>query len=148
MSLKDNLTAAMKTAMREKAKDRLTTLRMALAAIKQVEIDDRTTLDDTAITSLLSKLVKQRKDAAAQYEEGGRPELAEKEKFEMTVLQEFLPTLMGAAEVEAAVQAAITETGASSPKDMRKVMGILKAQLAGKADLSDVSQCVKAQLTS
>lgn len=148
MSLKDDLTAAMKTAMREKAKDRLTTLRMALAAIKQVEIDDQTTMDDAAITSLLTKLVKQRKDAATQYEEGGRPELAEKEKFEMTVLQEFLPTLMDKADVEKAVQAVITETGASSPKDMGKVMGILKTQLAGKADLSDVSQCVKAQLTS
>lgn len=146
MSLKDDLNAAMKTAMREKAKDRLTTIRMALAAIKQVEIDDRVTLDDETIINLLTKLVKQRKDAATQYEDGGRPELAEKEKFEMGVLQEFLPTLMDKAEVEAAVKAAIAETGASSPKDMGKVMGILKAQLAGKADLSDVSQCVKAQL--
>jgi uncharacterized protein YqeY len=148
MSLKDDLTAAMKTAMREKAKDRLTTLRMALAAIKQVEIDDQTTLDDEAITALLSKLVKQRKDAAKQYDEGDRPELAEKERFEMEVLKEFLPTLMDSEAITAAAQAAIAETGASSPKDMGKVMGILKAQLAGKADLSEVSQCVKNLLTA
>jgi len=146
MSLKDDLTAAMKTAMREKAKERLTTLRMALAAIKQIEIDEQTTLDDEAITNVLSKLVKQRKDAATQYEEGGRPELAEKEKQEMVVLKEFLPTLMDQAAIEMAAKAAIEQTGANSPKDMGKVMGILKAQLAGKADLSEVSQCVKALL--
>jgi uncharacterized protein YqeY len=146
MSLKDDLTAAMKTAMREKAKERLTTLRMALAAIKQIEIDEQTTLDDEAITNVLSKLVKQRKDAATQYEEGGRPELAEKEKQEMVVLKEFLPTLMDQAAIEMAAKAAIEQTGANSPKDMGKVMGILKTQLAGKADLSEVSQCVKALL--
>ncbi|MEJ2669351.1 MAG: GatB/YqeY domain-containing protein [Gammaproteobacteria bacterium] len=147
MSLKDALNTAMKTAMREKQKSRLTTIRMALAAIKQVEIDEQTTLDDAAISTLLTKLVKQRKDAAALYESGDRPELAEQERAEMAVLQEFLPTLMDKTEIEAIVKRVITETGAHSAKDMGKIMGVLKPQLSGKADLSEVSQCVKALLT-
>ena len=147
MSLKETLNAAMKTAMREKQKDRLTTIRLALAAIKQVEIDERITVDDAGIIGILTKLVKQRKDAAEQFDAGGRPELAEKERAESVVLQEFMPQQMSRADIEVHVKQAIEQTGAQSAKDMGKVMSVLKPALTGKADLSEVSQCVKALLS-
>lgn len=146
MSIKDDLTTAMKAAMKQKEKEKLTTLRMALAAIKQVQIDKQIELNDTDTTELLTKLVKQRKDAALQFEQGGRPELAAKELREIKVLQVFLPEGFSEEAIAEMIRAAIESTGAESAKDMGKVMGVLKPQLTGRADLSQVSQQVKARL--
>ena len=117
-----------------------------LAAVKQREVDERITLDDAAVISVVEKLTKQRKDSAAQYEAAGRMDLAEAEKFEITVLAAYLPEKMGADELAAAVDAAIAETGAKAPSDMGKLMAALKPRLAGKADMAEVSKLVKARL--
>jgi len=148
MPLKEELTQAMKTAMREKQKLRLGTIRMALAAIKQVEIDDKKTLDDGEIIKILTKLIKQRKESAKQYTEAQRNDLAEQELSEITVLEDFMPQMLDQAAIEQAVRKAVEESGASSVKDTGKVMGLLKAELAGKADMGLVSQCVKAALSA
>ncbi|AKE51386.1 GatB/YqeY domain-containing protein [Kangiella geojedonensis] len=145
--LHDRLKEAMKDAMRAKQKERLTTIRLALSAIKQVEVDTRETLDDTAILAILDKLVKQRRDSIKQYEDAGRQELADIEKAEIDVLQEFLPQPLTDEEINALIEDAVAKTGAESMKDMGKVMGMLKPQLQGRADMGAVSGKIKARLS-
>jgi uncharacterized protein YqeY len=146
MSLKDQITEDMKSAMRAKETARLGTIRLLLAAIKQREVDDRIVLDDAAIISTVEKMIKQRKDSISQFEKAGRDDLVAVESAEMLILQAYLPAQMSDAEVEAAVAAAVASTGAAGPQDMGKVIGALKAQLAGKADMGKVSGLVKAAL--
>ena len=151
MSLKDQITEDMKTAMRAKDSERLLTVRTLLAAMKQKEVDERVVLDDVAIVAIIDKLVKQRKDSIAAFESGNRQDLADKEKAEMLVLQGYLPQRMTAEETTAAVQAIVAELGAElgravGPGDMGKVMGVVKSRLAGKADMGQVSAAVKAAL--
>ena len=146
MSLKDQITEDMKIAMRAKDSERLGTIRLLLAACKQKEVDERVVLDDAAVIAIVDKLVKQRKDSIAAFEQAQRQDLADKEKSEMAVLQTYLPQRMSAEEVSAAVQAIVAELGAKGPGDMGKVMGAVKAQLAGKADMGQVSAAVKAAL--
>lgn len=145
-SLKDRIQDDMKTAMKARDSERLNAIRLLMAAIKQREVDERITLDDAAVVTVVDKLIKQRRDSITQYEQAGREELAAAERAEIDVLSPYLPAQMSAEDVAAAVQAAIAQTGASSPADMGKVMGILKPQLAGKTDLAAVSQLVKAAL--
>ncbi len=146
MALKDQITDDMKTAMRAKDGERLGTIRLLLAALKQKEVDERITLDDAAVVAVVDKLIKQRKDSVAAYAQAGRQDLADKEGAEIAVLQAYLPQRMSAAEVTAAVQAIVASVGATGPGDMGKVMGAAKAQLAGKADMGEVSAAVKAAL--
>ena len=146
MTLKARITEDMKTAMKAKEAARLSAIRLLLAAIKQKEVDERIELDDTAVGAVIEKLVKQRKDSVTQYEAAGRTELADAEKFEITVLAAYLPEKMSAEEVAAAVAAAVAETGAKGPADMGKLMGVLKPRLAGKADMAEVSKQVKVAL--
>ncbi len=146
MSLKDQITEDMKTAMRAKEMERLGTIRLLQAAIKQKEVDERITLDDAGVVAIVDKLIKQRKDSIAAFEGAGRQDLADKEKAEMAVLQVYLPARLSAAEVAAEVQAIVAELGASGPGDMGKVMGAVKTRLAGKADMGQVSAAVKAAL--
>ncbi|MHB1403323.1 MAG: GatB/YqeY domain-containing protein [Thiobacillus sp.] len=148
MSLKARVTDDMKTAMRAKETVRLGTIRLLLAAIKQKEIDERIELDDAAVSSIVEKLIKQRKDSISQFQAAGRDDLVAVEQAELAVLQAYLPEQLSAAEVEAAVAAAIAESGASSAKDMGKVMGLLKPRLAGRADMGQVSALIKARLAS
>ncbi len=148
MSLKDQITEDMKTAMRAKDSERLGTIRLLQAAMKQKEVDERITLDDVAVVAIVDKLIKQRKDSIAAFEGAGRQDLADKEKAEMTVLQAYLPARMSEAEVTAAVQAIVAEVGAKGPGDMGKVMGVVKTRLAGKADMGQVSAAVKAALST
>ena len=146
MSLKDQITEDMKTAMRAKDSERLGTIRLLQAAMKQKEVDERITLDDAGVVAIVDKLIKQRKDSIAAFEGAGRQDLADKEKTEMAVLQVYLPARLSAEEVAAEVQAIVAELGAKGPGDMGKVMGAVKAQLAGKADMGLVSAAVKAAL--
>jgi uncharacterized protein YqeY len=146
MSLKDQITEDMKSAMRAKETARLGTIRLLLAAIKQREVDDRVVLDDAAIISTIEKMIKQRKDSISQFEKAGRDDLVAVESAEMIILQAYLPAQMSDAEVQAAVAAAVASTGAAGPQDMGKVIGVLKGQLAGKADMGKVSGLVKAAL--
>jgi len=146
MSLKTRITEDMKTAMKARESARLSAIRLLLAAIKQKEVDERSELDDAAILAVIEKLTKQRKDSATQYEAAGRQELADAEKFEITVLAAYLPEKMSAADTAAAVAAAIAETGAKGPADMGKLMAILKSRLAGKANMAEVSRLAKAAL--
>ncbi|WP_353427129.1 GatB/YqeY domain-containing protein [Polynucleobacter sp. MWH-UH19D] len=146
MSLKDQITEDMKSAMRAKETARLGTIRLLLAAIKQREVDDRIVLDDAAVIATVEKMIKQRKDSISQFEKAGRDDLVAVESAEMTILQAYLPAQMSDAEVQAAVAAAVAATGAAGPQDMGKVIGALKAQLAGKADMGKVSGLVKAAL--
>ena len=146
ISLKDRITEDMKSAMKARESERLSAIRLLLAAIKQREVDERITLDDAGVMVVLDKLIKQRRDSISQYEQAGRDDLAAAERAEIDVLTPYLPALLSADEVAAAVKAAIVQTGAASPADMGKVMGLLKPQLAGKTDLSAVSQQVKAAL--
>jgi len=146
MSLKLRITEDMKTAMRAKDTVRLGTIRLLLAAIKQKEIDERIELDDTAVSSIVEKLIKQRKDSISQFQAAGRDDLVAVEQAELVVLQAYLPEHLSAAEVEAAVVAAIAESGATSAKDMGKVMGLVKPKLAGRADMGQVSALIKARL--
>jgi uncharacterized protein YqeY len=148
MSLKDQITEDMKTAMRAKDSERLLTVRTLMAAMKQKEVDERVVLDDVAIVAIIDKLVKQRKDSIAAFESGNRQDLADKEKAEMLVLQGYLPQRMSAEETTAAVQAIVAELGAKGPGDMGKVMGVVKTRLAGKADMGQVSAAVKAALAA
>ncbi|HPR46328.1 MAG TPA: GatB/YqeY domain-containing protein, partial [Ottowia sp.] len=134
MSLKDRITDDMKTAMRAKDSERLGTIRLLQAAIKQKEVDERITLDDAAVIGVIDKMVKQRKDSIAAFEQGGRADLAAKEAAELTVLQAYLPQRLSADEIAAEVKAIVAELGAKGPGDMGKVMGAVKARLAGKAD--------------
>jgi len=146
MSLKDQITEDMKTAMRAKDMERLGTIRLLQAAMKQKEVDERITLDDAAVVAIVDKLIKQRKDSIAAFEGAGRQDLADKEKAEMAVLQVYLPARLSAEEVAAEVQAIVAELGAKGPGDMGKVMGAVKTRLAGKADMGQVSAAVKAAL--
>ncbi|MES2050941.1 MAG: GatB/YqeY domain-containing protein, partial [Pseudomonadota bacterium] len=135
MSLKDQITEDMKTAMRAKDSERLGTIRLLLAALKQKEVDERVVLDDTAVIAIVDKLIKQRKDSIEAFQKAERKDLADKEASELAVLQAYLPARLSAEEVTAAVKAIVTELGASGPGDMGKVMGAVKAKLAGKADM-------------
>jgi len=146
MSLKDQITEDMKTAMRAKDAPRLLTIRGLMAAMKQREVDERITLDDAAIVGIIDKLVKQRKDSIAQFTAGNRPDLVEKESAELAVLEGYLPQRMGADAITAEVSAIVAELGAAGPGDMGKVMAAVKARLAGKADMAQVSAAVKQAL--
>ncbi|BBU29107.1 aspartyl-tRNA amidotransferase subunit B [Burkholderia sp. THE68] len=146
MSLKDQINDDMKTAMRAKETERLGTIRLLLAGIKQREVDDRVTLDDAGITAVIDKMIKQRKDSISQFEAAGRTDLADKEKAELVVLAAYMPEQLSAEAIAAEVQAAVAATGAAGPQDMGKVMGVLKPKLAGKADMTAVSAQVKAAL--
>lgn len=146
MSLKDQITDDMKAAMRAKDSERLSTIRLLTAAIKQKEVDERVELDDAAVVAVLDKMVKQRKDSITAFEQGGRADLAAKEAAELAVLQAYLPQRLSADEVAAEVRAMVAELGASGPGDMGKVMGVVKTRLAGKADMGQVSAAVKAAL--
>ncbi len=148
MSLKLRITDDMKAAMRAKETARLGTIRLLLAAIKQKEVDERIELDDAAVSSIVEKLIKQRKDSISQFQAAGRDDLVAAEQAELVVLQAYLPEQLSAAEVEAAVVAAIAESGAASAKDMGKVMGLLKPRLAGRADMGQVSALIKTRLSS
>ena len=148
MSLKTQLTEDMKTAMRAKDQVSLSTIRLINAAIKQFEVDERTEADDAKVISILTKMVKQRKDSAKIYTEAGRQDLADKENAEIEILNRYLPQMMSAEEIKTVVEAAIAETGASGMADMGKVMGVLKTRLAGKADMGDVNKVLKAALTA
>lgn len=146
MSLKQRLTDDMKTAMKAGDKDSLGVVRLMLAAIKQREVDERVELDDAQVLAVLEKMVKQRKDSVTQFEAASREDLAAIERAEIVVIQRYLPEKMGEAEVQAAIDAAIAETGASGPADMGKLMGVLKPKLAGQADMGQVSALVKKSL--
>jgi uncharacterized protein YqeY len=146
MTLKDRITEDMKVAMRAKDAARLSTIRLLLAAIKQREVDERITLDDTQVVGVLDKLVKQRKDSIAAFAQAGRTDLVDKETAEMAVLEAYLPQRLTAEQVSAEVAELVAELGAAGPGDMGKVMGAAKARLAGKADMGMVSAAVKAAL--
>ena len=146
MSLRDRITEDMKAAMRAKDSARLGTIRLLQAALKQKEVDERITLDDAAIVAIIDKLIKQRRDSVAAFQQAGRQDLVDQESAEITVLQAYLPARLSAEEIEAAVRAIVAETGAAGPADMGKVMGAAKQRLTGKADMAAVSQAVKKAL--
>lgn len=147
MSLRQQITDDMKTAMRAKDAARLSAIRLLLAAMKQREVDERIELSDADVIAIIEKMNKQRRDSISQYEAAGRQDLADVEKFEMSVLTAYMPQQLGDAEVMAAVVEAIAAVGAVGPQDMGKVMGLLKPKLAGLADMSRVSVLIKAQLS-
>lgn len=146
MSLKQQLTDDMKAAMKGGEKDRLGVIRLVNAAIKQREVDERIVLDDAQVLAVLEKMLKQRKDSVTQYEGAGREDLAGIERYEIGVIQTYLPAQLSAAEVEAIVVKAIADSGAASAKDMGKVVGLIKPQVAGRADMGQISQLVKQKL--
>ncbi len=146
MTLKEQITEDMKTAMRAKDSERLGTIRLLLAACKQKEVDERVVLDDVAVIAIIDKLIKQRKDSITAFTQANRMDLADKESAELKVLEAYLPQRMGADEVKAAVAAIVAELNAKGPSDMGKVMGAVKTKLAGKADMGQVSAAVKAAL--
>ena len=146
MSLKDQITEDMKTAMRAKDSERLGTIRLLLSACKQKEVDERIVLDDVAVIAIVDKLIKQRKDSITAFTQAARMDLADKEAAELKVLETYLPARLSAEEVAAEVKAIVAGLGASGPGDMGKVMGAVKARLAGKADMGQVSAAVKAAL--
>ncbi len=146
MSLKDQITEDMKTAMRAKDSERLGTIRLLLSACKQKEVDERIVLDDVAVIAIVDKLIKQRKDSITAFTQAARMDLADKEAAELKVLEAYLPARLSAEEVAAEVKAIVAGLGASGPGDMGKVMGAVKARLAGKADMGQVSAAVKAAL--
>ena len=147
MSLKEQITEDMKSAMRAKEAQKLGTIRLLTAAIKQKEVDERVEMTDTLVLAIIEKMLKQRKDSITQFEAGGRQDLADIEKAEVAVLSAYMPAGLSDAEVAAAVAAAIAESGAAGPQDMGKVMAILKPALAGRADMTAVSGLVKAALS-
>lgn len=147
MTLKDRITEDMKAAMRAKDSQRLSAVRLLLAAMKQKEVDERVELSDADVLSIIDKMVKQRRESIAQYEKAARADLAAQEQFEIGVLSAYLPQQMTEAEVESAVAAAIAESGAASVKDMGKAMALLKPRLAGKADMGKVSALLKSKLS-
>jgi uncharacterized protein YqeY len=146
MSLKAQLTEDMKTAMKSGEKDRLGVVRLILAAIKQKEVDERVEMTDPLVLAVLEKMVKQRKDSITQYDAAGRDDLAKVERYELGIIEAYLPAKMDEASVQAAIDAAVAETGAAGPADMGKVMGVLKPKLAGQADMGLVSQLLKKKL--
>lgn len=148
MSLKHRISEEMKQAMRDKAAARLSTIRMLLAAIKQREIDERITLDDAQVLSVIEKMIKQRRESIVQFEKGARPDLVANEQAELDLLLTYMPAQMGEDEIASAVDAALAQTGAKTPVDMGKVMALLKPQLAGRADMGKVSALIKSKLAS
>ncbi len=147
MSLKDRISDDMKAAMRARESERLATIRLLLAAIKQREVDERITLDDAGVTAVIDKMIKQRKDSISQFEAAGRTDLVAQERGELDVLAAYMPAQLSEEEIAAEVQAAVAQTGAAGPQDMGKVMAVLKGKLAGRADMTAVSAKVKAALT-
>jgi uncharacterized protein YqeY len=147
MSLKTRISEDMKTAMRAKEAPRLATIRLLLAAMKQREVDERVELSDADIVAIIDKMIKQRRESIAQFEKGGRQDLAETERFEIGVLQTYMPAALSESEINTEIGAAIQSTGAKAMADMGKVMAVLKTKLAGKADMAKVSGLVKAKLT-
>ena len=146
MSLKDDIKEAVKQAMRDKDSARVTSLRMLSAAIQRREVDERIQLDDVQTLAVIEKLIKQGKESIEQYEKGGRPELAEKEKADIAIYQAYLPKQLSAEEVDAIIGEVVTATGATSIKDMGKVMAAIKPKLAGRADMGQVSARIKSRL--
>ncbi len=147
MSLKARISDDLKTAMRSGNASRRDAIRLVLAALKQREVDERRELSDVDIIAVIDKMIKQRRESIAQFEKGGRQDLADKEKFELDVLQAYMPQALSDAEIESAIAAALQESGASAPSDMGKVMAVLKPRLAGRADMGKVSALVKSRLT-
>ena len=141
-TVKDQLTSAMKEAMRNREKARLGTIRMALAELKRIEVDEKS-LDDTRALAALDKMAKQRRDAITQFESAGRTDLAEQEQFELTVIRDFLPEPLSPEDIDQIVRDAIAQSGAEGMKDMGKVMGLVKPQVQGRADMAQISQSVK-----
>jgi uncharacterized protein YqeY len=148
MTLKAQITEAMKDAMRAKDVPRLSALRLLLAAIKQREVDERIEVDDAGVIAIIEKMFKQRRDSISQYEAAGRQDLADVEKFEITVLQAYMPQALSESEVDAIVAQAVASSGATSVKDMGKVMAAIKPQLAGRADMGKVSALIKTKLST
>jgi hypothetical protein len=148
VTLKERITEDMKAAMRAAEKERLSTIRMVQAAIKQREVDERIVLDDAQVIAVLEKMVKQRKESIAQFEQGGRQDLADKEQAEIVLLQSYLPAQLSDAEIDALIKEAVATTGAASVKDMGKVMAAVKAKAAGRADMGAVSARIKAALSA
>src|SRR5512134_3447805 len=146
MTLKERITEDMKTAMRSGEKDRLAVIRLLQAAIKQREVDERITLDDAQVTSVLEKMIKQRRESVVAFQAGGRADLVAKENAEIALLQPYLPAQLSEAELDALIAEAIASTGAATIKDMGKVMGVVKAKAAGKADMGAVGARIKAKL--
>jgi len=144
--MKEQLTAEMKVCMKAKNKERLQVVRSLLAAIKQVEIDNQTTVDDAGVLAILDKAMKQRRDSHQQFTDADRPDLAEQEAYEMSVIQDFMPQALTEDEINALIDDAMTKTGASSMQDMGKVMGLLKPEMQGRADMGEVSKLIKAKL--
>jgi len=146
VTLKERITEDMKAAMRASEKERLSTIRLVQAAIKQREVDERITLDDTQVLVVLEKMVKQRKESIAQFEQGGRKDLADKERREIELLQAYLPAQLSDSELDVLIREAVAATGAGSIKDMGKVMSVVKSKAAGRADMAVVGARVKAVL--
>ena len=147
MGLKERINEDMKAAMKARETARLSAIRLLLAAIKQREVDERIQLDDAAVLAVIDKMLKQRRDSIAQFEAAGRQDLVDVEQFEADLLQSYLPAGLSDEEIDAAVKAAVAETGAAGPGDMGKVMALLKPRLAGRADMSEVSKRVKGALS-
>ncbi|NHR06197.1 GatB/YqeY domain-containing protein [Chromobacterium haemolyticum] len=146
MSLKQRISDDMKSAMKARESDKLAAIRLLRAAIKQKEVDERVELDDAGVVAVIDKMLKQRRDSISQYEAAQRQDLADKEKFEMDVLMAYMPQQLSAEEVDALVAKAVADSGAAGMQDMGKVMGLLRPQLAGRADMAQVSVCIKAKL--
>jgi uncharacterized protein YqeY len=146
-ALKDRITDAMKDAMRAKDKDRLGAIRLITAAIKQKEVDERADMDDTAVLAVLDKMLKQRRDSIKQYNDAGRDELAAKEEYEVGIIQEFMPAQLSEDEIAAIIDDAISKSGAETMKDMGKVMGIVRPQVQGRADMGALSGVIKSRLS-
>jgi hypothetical protein len=144
--LRDRINDDLKTAMRGGDAKRRDALRLLTAALKQKEVDERATLSDSDVVAIIDKMIKQRRDSIAQFQKGGRDDLAEGEQYEISVLEAYMPAALSEAEIDAAIEAAIAQVGAKAPADMGKVMGPLKSQLAGRADMGKVSARVKARL--
>ena len=146
-ALKDQIQDAMKSAMKGGEKDRLAVIRLIMSAMKQVEVDERIELDDARILGILDKMVKQRRESISQFKSGGREDLADKEQAEIDIISDFLPQALSDSEIETIISKAISDTGAASMKDMGKVMGIVKPQITGRADVGAVSSKIKSLLS-
>ena len=145
--LKDQIQDAMKTAMKGGDKERLAVIRLMMAAMKQIEVDERIELDDSRTLGILDKMVKQRRESISQFQSGGREDLAAREQAEIDIISDFLPQALSEAEIETIISNAINETGATSMKDMGKVMGIVKPQVTGRADVGAISGKIKSLLS-
>jgi len=146
MALREQLNEDIKAAMKAREADKLAALRLMLSAVKQREVDERVTLDDAGVISVVEKMIKQRKDSISQYEKAARQDLADREKYEISVIEAYLPQQLSAAEIDEVIASAIASTGAKTAADMGKVMGVVKPKLAGRADMGKVSGLVKAKL--